>query len=154
MKTPQFTLWSALVALTACQLIFSAASGSLLAFFLYIVVIIASVKVVRYDTLHPWIRFVLLSAITTPPLLLMLNRKFWCRETTVVEKSLMLNLLVVLPFWISIFLWDALNPGTAPGRSQRIVAGLLVISLIGVIHGAIQLAAAWGFRKLVVGLKT
>ena len=167
MKLPRFTLWSALVFLTACQLLLSAASGSLVVFFLYVLVIIASVKVVRYKTLHPLIRFILLSAITTPPLLLMLAVFMppgfagvpymvfvmvvfvgLFVMVAVVEKSLIINLCVLLFFWMSISIGTVLNPGTAANRWGQVVEILLQISLIGVVHGAIQLGVAWGFRKL------
>ena len=61
----------------------------------------------------------------------------------VVERSLFINFLVILFFWSSMCLIHVMHPGTAPGQTQRILDGLLHISMIAAAHSVIQLGIGW-----------
>ncbi len=71
----------------------------------------------------------------------------------VMEESLTINLLVLSLFWFSMCVFHVLNPGTAPGRWQRIVDGLLTISSLAAVHLVIQLALSFALRNVRVGLQ-
>ena len=171
MTFPRFSLWSVLVFLTASGLLVAAATrgGSLVAFFLYFLVMVMSIGFVNFAAIHAVKRFILLSAVTTPPLLLMatvfmppgfagvphtglVTFVFFGLFIAVaaLEKSFSVNLLVVLVFWLTISILHVFYPGTAPGRWERIVNGLVQFSLFFVIHLLIQLGFAFWINKAKV----
>ena len=66
-----------------------------------------------------------------------------------VERSLVINFLVIVVFWSSICLLHVMNPGSASGQRQRILDGLMQIALIAVVHSAIQLTISWAISKVL-----
>ena len=55
-----------------------------------------------------------------------------------VETSPRINAVAVVVFWSGLLLYHVLNPGSAPGRIQRIICGCLLILLPTSLHFAIQ----------------
>ena len=118
-----------------------------------------------FSRVHPLARVAVLSTATTLPLLLMLT-VFMPRGfsgvpymqivilvftvlfglVAVIERSLSVNLMIVVVFWSAICIWHLLNPGTAPGRTTRMVNGALRIGLIAGIHACTQAAICY-FRN-------
>jgi hypothetical protein len=161
MNAQHFTLWSALVSITACGLLLaSATTANPLALLLYYVVILASIRFIHFRTLHPVLRVVLLSAFT-PPILLLATAFVSPRLDDVaslsipitlffvtyaivamVERSLLVNLVVVPLFWIAVSVFAVLETGTEPEPWGETVSFLLNISLFACVHAIIQLGMA------------
>lgn len=115
-------------------------------------------KLAGYNGCHPLLRLTILTACTTPPLLLMMTVfmppgfagvpymglvlvVFVALFVAVafVERSLFINFVVILLFWSSMCLIQVMHPGAAPSQTQHILNGLLQISTIAVAHSVIQL---------------
>ena len=124
--------------------------------------------VVSFNRLNQLQRLIILAGLTTPPLLLMLTVfmppgfagvPYMCLvlivfltlfiAVAVVERSLVINSVIVVVFWASICVVQVMNPGTAPGAWQRIHDGLLQITLIGTIHLSAQLTINWAICKRI-----
>ena len=56
----------------------------------------------------------------------------------VIEASPQINAVTVCVFWSTVLLSHLLSPGSAPGRIQRLIGGLLLILLLASTHFAIQ----------------
>ena len=118
-----------------------------------------------FARLRPVQRFLLLALGTTPPLMLvvmvavsvptgfaamhLMSLLFVILFAVVasLERSLVVNFSVVLVFWISVSVIHVLYPGTAPGRYQRIVDGILLNLQFVAIHGSMRMGVAWLIRK-------
>ena len=54
------------------------------------------------------------------------------------EPSVAVNVALPLAFWCPMFVLHTLYPGTAPGKTERIIDGVLVLSCIALGHTALQ----------------
>jgi hypothetical protein len=55
-----------------------------------------------------------------------------------IEASPRINAVTIFVFWSIVLLFHVLNPGTASGRLQRVVGGLVLILFLALMHFAIQ----------------